>query len=564
MPATRYPKSDRRQTFGVIALASAVVVLAAIRASIGLSFYDDSYYVVVALRFAHGARLFVDELSLQSLGEMVSVPFLKIYESYFGLTGVALFVRELYVVLAAFAGLVLYRLLRPSARPAAAAIAVMLPLLALPYHLFAPTYNTVSQVCFTLSVVLGWASMRDRRQGLAATSGVLLALGAAAYPPLALAAVVLLITFALMARKRKLVVAALGGAVLTGVLIALLVLVGLSADDLRRTIAFATSNVGGIVSPLGKLRVALGRLGGALASAWLWPMWALAVSASISPLPKQLRTTALAALPLAAAVPGIVLLARGDAFSFGSATSSWMVTLTAGLAIPSILWAWRAGKKEYLRLIVHAAPFALTGLITVAYVTNSSWNRGVGSIALAPLTLALLLCWSTSIAEDAGPRLQWIAIALSLLVAFGMLFANVFGDPLALSRRVLIAEGPYAGITTSPGRSRELQAMTSAGGRWVGPTTRVAFLGEREAYLAVGGVWDTPAVWLPPAASDRAAIEYYDRRGQPAQVVFVDELAIAREGGYRDGPAKDPLLAYVLKNYRKAGTVANFGVFVRR
>jgi hypothetical protein len=50
---------------------------------------------------------------------------------------------------------------------------------------------------------------------------------------------------------------------------------------------------------------------------------------------------------------------------------------------------------------------------------------------------------------------------------------------------------------------------------------------------------------------------------KPAQVVFVDELAIAREGGYAGGKAIDPLLAYVLANYHKMGSVADFGVFVR-
>jgi hypothetical protein len=91
----------------------------------------------------------------------------------------------------------------------------------------------------------------------------------------------------------------------------------------------------------------------------------------------------------------------------------------------------------------------------------------------------------------------------------------------------------------------------------------VTFLGEREAYLAVGGVIDTPAVWLPPASSDQATIAYYARVGGPAQVVFVDELAIAREGGYAGGRLVDPFLDYVLTNYHRVGTVAEFGVFQR-
>jgi hypothetical protein len=563
MPTIPRPHPARQQNLGVALLAVTVLVLAAFRASMGLSFYDDSYYVVMPLRFAHGARLFVDELSLQALGEMVSVPFLWVYEAFFGLTGVALFIRELYVVVAATVGAILYRLLRPSTSPAAAAVAVIVPLLALPYHLFAPTYNTVTQLCFTLSIVLGWASVRDERSSLAAASGVMLAAGAVAYPPLAIAAVVVLATFALVARERTLVLAALGGAMLSALILALAVTIGLSADDVHRSLAFASSNVGNLGSPLDKLRWALGRLGGVLLNWPLWPMWTLAFLSSVPFLPKRARAAALAAIPVAAAVPGVFLLAHGDSLSFGSATPSWMITATAGIALPSLVWAWNARKRDFLRLILLATPFALFGFVTVAYVTNSSWNRGVGSIALAPLALGLLLCWSTAITENWGASLQWTAVAVTIMVAFGLLFANIFNDPLTWTSHALITRGPYAGITTAAGRRDQVSALQSAGKRWVGPTTRVAFLGEREAYLAVGGIWDTPATWLPPAPSDRAAIEYYNREGQPPQVVFVDEIAIAREGGYHEGPAHDPLLTYILESYRKVEVVADFGVFVR-
>ena len=556
-------ESTHRQALLVVLFAAVVVALAALRATLGLSFYDDSYYVVIPLRFAHGARLFVDELSVQSLGELVSVPFVKVYEALFGLTGIVLFVRELYVAMAALVGIVLYRLLRRGgAGPAAALVAVTVPLLTVPYHLIAPTYNTVAQMCFTLSIVLGWSAMRDGRARLAGVSGVLIAVGAAAYPPFAIAALVLLLTFALMARKRALILAALGGAVLAAALIAAAILIGLSADDLRRTVAFASANVGSIASPLDKLGAALVHLGGALFSPWLWPMWACALLASIPPLPRQLRAVALIAIPVTAAAPGISLLAQGNGFSFGSAVSSWLITLTLGIAVPSIVWALSAGRRDFLRLVALATPFGLTGYLTVAWVTNSSWNRGTGSIALAPLALGLLLCWSTAIGELWEEGVEWTAVVLIVLVAFGLLFANIFSDPLSLTSHTLVTNGPYAGLTMSDPHASQLGELGAAGRRWVGPDTRVTFLGERETYLAVGGIWDTPAVWLSPAPSDRATIEYYDRRGKPAQVVFVDGLSITPEGGYA-AKNRDPYLAYVLGNYHQVGSAALFDIFVR-
>ena len=559
------PRSQpgRRQNLGVALLASVTIVFVALRAARGLSFYDDSYYTVIPLRFAQGVRLFVGELSLQSIGEMVTVPFLKLYTALFGTTGIVLFVRELYIVIAAVVGFVLYRVLRREFSAPAVAIAVVLPMLALPYHLFAPTYNTIAQLCFTLAVVLGWASIRDGRRGLAVACGVALAAGAAAYPPLAIAAIVLFATYALVARKWGLVFAALGGATATALAIAAVMLVGLSADDIRRTIAFASANVGSITSPAAKLRFALGQLGGALVGRLLWPMWALAAVATVPLVPARVRAAALTAIPVAAAVPAVWLLSRGDGFSFGSAASPWLITLTLGIAVPSLVWAWRAGERSLLQLALLAAPFAVTGYVTIEYVTNSSWNRGTGSIAVAPLSLALLLCWSSAIADGWDAEVQWAGVAAALLVAYALLFANIFSDPLTWNSHALITSGPYAGITTSVQRRDELSALQAAAKRWVGPTARVTFLGEREAYLAVGGVIDTPAVWLPPASSDQATIAYYARVGGPAQVVFVDELAIAREGGYAGGRLVDPFLDYVLTNYHRVGTVAEFGVFQR-
>ena len=101
------------------------------------------------------------------------------WRELFGLTGIMLAVRLYYVSLATAGAAVAYRLLRPSFHPLAALAGVSIPLLAPPYHLLAPTYNTTAALAFTLAVAFGVAAIRDRRAGFAVAFGCAIVLGSA-------------------------------------------------------------------------------------------------------------------------------------------------------------------------------------------------------------------------------------------------------------------------------------------------------------------------------------------------------------------------------------------------
>jgi hypothetical protein len=543
--------------------AIAVVALAAYRASVGFSFYDDTFYAVVPWRFAHGAKFLLDELSLQTVGEMVAVPLVWIWERIFGLTGIVLAMRLLWVALATAGAALAIRLLHGTARLGVLAAAVALPLLAPPYHVFAPTYNTVSSLLFTLAVLFGFAALRDRRATLAASAGVSLALGTAAYPPLAVAAIALLATFVVMAREWRLVGYAVGAAAIVGAAAGAALLLGVSLADVRLALSLGSANVSRFSSPADKLRSVFSHTGLALVSVWLLPMWALAAVASIPRTPARLRATALALLPLAAALPGAVLLASHDHLLFGTSAQSWLITLCAGMIVPSVVAAWRLGRRDLLRLLVLAAPFSAVGYVTVAYVTNSTWNRGMPAIALAPLAVGLLICWGLAIAEDGG----WVPLVMGVLIAFavvfGLLFASVFGQDPA-QHHVRVTSGAYAGLLTTEAHRDQLRELSNITPRWVKPDSRVTFLGQSEAYLAVGGVAFTPAAWLFVGPADSVALGYFKREGHTPDVVFVGDEDVRLEGGYAAAPAHDPMLRWVLARYRRVDTAGGFSIFVRR
>ena len=562
MPTTDDSSISRRQALAAALVAVFVVAIAVWRATVGLSFYDDSYYVSVPWRLASGARLFVDELSAQSLGELISVPFVLAYRFAFGLTGIVLALRLFYVALASGACALAYRLLRPSVRPLVIVVALSLPLLAPPYHVLAPSYNTIAVLCFMLSVVAGFAAIRDSSWRLAAFAGVAAALGAASYPPFALGAVVLLVTFGVLGGWR-LFLAMAAGAAAAGVVFAASVLIAASPASISHALSYSRGSIDVHTTFGHKLQMTLDRTAWALSRFALLPMWALAIAASIPFGSARFRSVALALIPVMAALPGVLLLFAGDKITFGTAAPTWLITATAGLLIPASVWTFRAGRADLRRLLTLAAPFSATAYLTVALVTSSSWNRGLPAIGLVPLSIGLLLCWATALAEDSGSITLAIGVATALVAVSGLLFATAWADVSIWIPHARVASGPYAGISAGTARRDEVLALTEAGKRLVKPGSRVTFLGEREAYLLVGGVPYTPLTWLLPSAPDSEVLNYYARNGGPADVVFVDDYGITKQGGTAKAALKDPLYAYVLANYRQVDRVAKFSVFVR-
>lgn len=560
-----HPAADKREARIVGVVALAVIALAVLRATMGVNLYDGSYYVVVPLRMAQGARIFADEMAVQALGSLVAVPFVKIWSALFGLSWISLAVELYYIVIASIAGFFAYKLLRPTFRPAVAALAVGLPLLAPPYHLIAPSYNTVAELSFLLATCLAFAAVRDTGRGKAAGVGIALVVGTLSYPPLIVAAVAFFAAFAVLARhKRRLIFDALLAGVVTGAVCAAALFSAVSVAELRAALAFAAANVGHIGSPLSKLRYYVNHVIVALVSVWLLPMWVLALAASIPAVPRRLRAVALAIVPLAAALPGAVLVAKADGFTFGTAAATWFITFVAGAVVPVTVWAIRRGRWPVLQLMAMTAPFAAIGFLTIAYSTNSSWHRGVPVIALASFGIGLIGGWGEAL-EESGPWTISAGAACALVAVLGLLFATIFGDSGLLLPRTYIASGPYAGLTTSLEHAQELADIQAAGHRWVKPGDRVLFLGIRDGYLLVGGTIDTSAVWLPPEKSDQAAVDYFTRPGNHwPDVVFVDDSPIIEDGGYAEHASRDPLFARVLAGYARVGNAGTLSVYVRK
>lgn len=567
-PRTRERAVDARQEEHLVfAVALVMLLVVAYRASVAVSFYDDTHYVTMALRIANGAKPLVDEMSLQSLGFIVPAAFTWLWTRLVGTAGLVIAYRLFYLVLASGAAAIVYRSLRQFFRPVSAGAAALLPLLCPPFNLIAPSYNTIAMLGFAVGFAAGARGLRDHQRGWLLLAGAGMGLAAISYPPLSVAMLVLLGTLLVAGRDHTPLLPLAAGA--AGVLVVVLgwLVPFVHLADVRTALAYASSNVAGFSSPLRKLAKDGSYLVQALGLPQAWPMLALVAGASLPRVSRALRAALLLALPVAAAVPGLLWLAQDTLrLSFGTTAPAWLMTFTVGAALPVTLWAARTGRRELTGLLALAAPPAIVGLLVVSFSTNASLARAVPVVGLVPLSIVVLGGWIAAVGELGGELLERAGAVVALGAVVLLLFTASLDDARPGSLHAGFAAGPYAAMHMSAERYAEMHGLQDVAAKYVGPRDHVTFLGERTGYLLVGGKPYTNAVWLYPGPSDRAVLGYFARRGDLPEVVFVDVRSWKKRHwhDYTNAAAGDPFLRFVLGEYRRVDSVADFDVYVRQ
>jgi 4-amino-4-deoxy-L-arabinose transferase-like glycosyltransferase len=548
--------------------AAAVVSLAVWRATLGISFVDDASYVVIPLRFAQGARPLADEMTVQGLGFLIVVPFVKVWTLLFGTSGLVLATRLFYVALATVAGVGVRRLLRPTLGDWPAAIAVAAVVLAPPYNVMAVSYNTTAEIAFILAAAFAWVAVRDGARRLAAAAGVAAAVGVVSYPSLAPVAATLALALLAVAWRRRLVVplalAGLGTLAACGGLILVVAMPHGVSQAVHYSVATWSTN-----APFhARLSKLVEHVHSTLTDRWLLPAWILAVVSCVPPLPARTRAGLLALVPIAAAAfPAWHHLGHRAPY-FGEFGTASLATVTAVLGLPVV---WRV-VREYRRepgsrdwcLLALTGPPALLGFVIVAVSTSSGWYRGLGFVGLAPLVIVVLAYWGRFVREQGGRG--WLGVGATGLIAVVLiaLFSSSFQDGRPLTLSIHIWHGPLAGITTSDGQAARIAAVEALGRRWVGPRDRVLVFSAPLVYLLVGGRIDTNAVWLDQGASDARTVQYYVGGHAAPDVVLVSDSIVARNGGRALTGAHDPLVRFLHRYYQVAETGPMFEVLVHR
>jgi hypothetical protein len=575
--ATEGRTPGRARVFGSVrvvgVVAGALVLLAVWRSTMGFSFLDDGYYAAATLRLAQGARLFVDEMMLQSLGFLVAVPFVKLWTSLFSTTGLFLALRLFYVALASAAGYATYRVLRSSFGqwPAFAAVAAWL--LAPAYNLFAVDYNTMAALGMVLACVGAFAALRDGSRRAALLGGAAAAFASISYPPLALAAITLLVAFWLLGRDRRLVGAALAGAAAVVVPFAIGLATQVTVADLRATADYllAASRVSGPLASGGRLGAVLGKLGETLLRTWGVPLWAwfapsfaVSVAAALPALRAPGRARArgwlLTALPVTLALP---VLANASVAGLGSWTfaGNYLTAFVLFAAIPMAA-DLRSMGDQMRRFVLLSLPTGVVGMLVVVSLSSAGLYLASQIVGLAPLAVATVAWWVATVEESAGSGAGRAAMTLLIAGVTVCLFGAAFSQDAPLTLRERIGSGAFAGMLTNEPRVEFLTALEALSARFVLPGDGVLFVASPGAYLALdSGTALTNATWLDHGPADGAAVEYYDRIGRWPDIVFV-ETTVLEEARASGTEAADPLLFELDRRYRAVETSSGIGFTV--
>ena len=557
-------------------LAAAVVVgLVAWRATLGMSLSDDGYYAATTVRLAQGARLFVDEMYLQSLGFLAAIPFAKLWLWLFGTTGVVVALRVYYVVVAAIAGALVFRVLDRSFGRTAAFVGAVAVWVAPTYNVLSVSYDTMAALGITLACVFCFAAVRDGRRRYAVVAGAAAAFAAVSHPPFVLPSIALLITFAVFSRDRRLLGAMLLGAVAVAGAFLLWLFATTSLAELRGAYDFVISIFRGTTTgPAKSARIGthLQQFLTALSAVWIVPLFvwfapAAAISAwtaYIGPASERARArgVALGMLPVALAVPAFAYwMARGHHLVSLETLGGNLLIAFVVFAVAPMYTSLRQGPSDARRaLVLMSLPAALTGFAVVLLSSSADIFWASGIVGLAPLVVAVVVWWAVEVRHALGMRAEMTAVASLLVALLLLLFGYGFktdGSPLNMP--AMITEGAYAGVRVGTGRAAQLAEIERLADKWVGPTTTVTSVGLPGAYLITDGKPLTNVTWLDPGSFDQSTVDYLDRAGRWPDVVFVQLARLNKPTVVR----ASPFLAVILSRYTlvERSTVGDVAVF---
>jgi len=552
-----------------IAIAVVVVAIAALRATFGVSFFDDSYYVVVPLRLAQGARLFMDDAAIQPPGSLLAVPFVALWHALFGVNGIVLATRLFYVAVTTLAGFFVVRVLRPSFGPFMPVVAFSAVFLAPAYTTFAISYNTSAQLAFVLCVVFVFAAWRDGSRIYATLGGVFAALGCISYPPLALAALPAAVVASFVLRDKRLWLWLIGGALaVIGVAgVALLVMVPVA--EIVRGFQFsansAYSGAGTSITVLDRAVLALREVKRLVLHKVWWPAIALSFLLAVPMIPSRIRGWLAAALPLAVMLPGVHALQSGVPWTFGVPALSYLLAFTLSLVPLAIVAGVTRGDddRDVRRLLVLGAVFSAVAAPLLVLVTSSGFVSGMAGVGATPFAIAAIIAWLWLISQWAGRSALWTAGLVLLAVEVTLLFSTAYRDlpPLQMERRV--SHGAVAGIRTSARQAEEIGHIEDSLAVLTKPGSRLLVVNAPLVYLLTDAEPLTYATWTVPGPADGPVIDYFRRSGVTPDVIAVSRALMTEEDDSVPVDPNDPLLAWITKNYERVDR-AGYVLFRRR
>lgn len=443
-------------------LVAAVAVFLGWRMTLGVDLSDESYYLSFIDGWLKTGIRDGQALALHQTAALLAYPLARIYAALAGGTdGLALFMRGVYLMASALAGLSFFAFARRVRGRTVSVMAAVFVVSFIPFSLPAPSYNTLGMHGLIAALSTFGVYARTEAMRWAWLSAFAWMVATVAYPTLG-AVLAVLLAACLFSRPlradpaaRRYVLACIALQA-TG---ALLLLGVYGAERLQAMLAFTNAS----------LQVTDGllvRLGRSLATVRTHPSFMFLCAASVvlgatwrvsggrRLVVDGLLVTALVALHAAARITGPVLYA-----------SAHDAVLLLGLTAAAFLAAGRLVRRnaDHAQGLLDGmtALGLLAGLVTAFTATNGLVNFAVGGfVAGAFFVLAALP------AEATGKRVPASqAVLLGLMTALLLRDAAVFvygeGPNPWIDQPVRIRHGVFAGLATTPDKADAIARTTS-------------------------------------------------------------------------------------------------------
>jgi hypothetical protein len=546
-----------------------LVAAACWRTTIGLDLGDGTHVIGLAIRVAQGDRPLADEMNLQVLGSLPSVPFTWLWLHVVGTEGIVLASRLFYVLFATACAVVAWRALSPHFGSAVPAVAVMAAAIPAPYNLTVVSYNTTPASLLLVAASSGCAAVLARSRLWAVVSGVTAVLAAVAYPVMGVAALFTVVLVLMLSRSRVVIVPCLAGAavVVGAVWVWLACAVGLGA--VRSTIDFTNAYQAQRIGHATRLNNALEFMGATMTSPLVLVALGLALVAALPMLSPGWRAGSLAVVPLLVAAQAVREVPHGFSVpTAGMTTGVLALVLVLLLLVPTAVWSIQFRAVPPIgggTLLAVAVLPALAQVPLVAAMTSSSPQWGaVAAATAAPLAAVLVtagLMWRSC------SRALWLSAGVSVVVI--LLAAHSvqpYRDLAPWHLRARAAEGPLAGIQTTREHLREAKDVEEAVASCRRPGESLLAYGIPAAYVFGQGPIDTNILWLGAFGSvNEAGVRWIERTGrEPTCVVIARSyLRLARQD-WASPTGRDPLLRWMSTHYRAVEQPVERIVVLRR
>ena len=489
-------------------LLAAITILPCLtiyRLFFGVDFTDESYWIVMGLRFARGDKPFVDELFINQTGALITLPLIKaFYHIRNGTDGIVLYSRLLYFLSSLFVAYAIYACL--STRfPKITSLLMALPaVLILPLNIPNLGYNSIGSLGFMLGVFSGLTALWGKRRVPLLIAGIAHALSVIAYPPL-LIPVFFFFTILVFKSTKRFVSLALYGLGFFMTVAAFLPVFLSAADALTDSMRYTTTSFdhgGGIR----KLVLVLQHM--FYSNVRMRMVLLLLCTTGIlllRPKFQKFGSFLLLFFPIS-----FVALFTDVMF-----TQIWFVFYFALLFPLWFLFSPESKENKDLFFYIWAPSFVAS--LTIGWSSSSAPINGVLGLPAAFIVSALLF-------YSLLPKPWALFSHLSLLVL--LLLTQFSGkafyrDGNFSQLTYPIPSGPYQGLFTTPEKYRYLEEITRDIRRYDNQHGRIVFYEFPAGYLISSMRPGINSAWIRNISRGKDYyLRYYERHSHPDNIVF--------------------------------------------